>query len=134
MVQLYALAVVVALTGFTIAAYRAWGWRARRASSGAALPAREKPYVLYFTGPDCTICKTHQEPALQRLTGVEVDKVDAIERADLAEMLHVYTVPTTVVVGTDGKPLAVNYGYAPAEKLRRQLDEAVQLRPATLAG
>lgn len=131
MTQLYALGAVVVLVGIAVALSRAWAWRARRASEGASLPARGQPYVLYFTGPDCTICKTHQEPALSRLEGVDVDKVDAIERADLAERFHVYTVPTTVVVAANGQPLAVNYGYAPADKLRRQLAEATQLQLAS---
>jgi hypothetical protein len=32
--------------------------------------------------------------------------------------------PTTVVIGCDGKPAHVNYGYAPAPKLQQQLMEA----------
>ena len=27
----------------------------------------DKPYILYFTGDSCTVCRTHQEPALARL-------------------------------------------------------------------
>ena len=125
MTQLYALAAVVILVGIAVAVERSRGWYGRRAAlAGGGTVSRGKPYVLYFTGPNCTICRTHQEPALSRLEGVEVDKVDAIERADLAEKYHVYTVPTTVVIGADGRPAAVNYGYAPAEKLRRQLELA----------
>ncbi|MGH7765516.1 MAG: hypothetical protein ACREOM_13985, partial [Candidatus Dormibacteraceae bacterium] len=42
---------------------------ARRRSIGAtatAAPASD-PYILYFTGEGCTVCRTHQEPALARL-------------------------------------------------------------------
>lgn len=125
MTQLYALAAVAILVGLAVAAERSRAWYGRRAAlADGRAGSRGKPYVLYFTGPNCTICRTHQEPALSRLQGVEVDKVDAVERADLAQQFHVYTVPTTVVIAADGRPAAVNYGYAPVEKLRRQLELA----------
>jgi thioredoxin-like negative regulator of GroEL len=102
-------------------------FRARRARRVALLATGERahePYILYFTGDGCTVCKTHQEPALARLADVRVDRVDAIERKELAERFNVYTLPTTIVMAPDGKPLHVNYGYAPALKLERQLAEA----------
>jgi thioredoxin-like negative regulator of GroEL len=98
--------------------------RARRLAAGAVAAPASEPYILYFTGESCTICRTHQEPALAKLEGVRVDKVDAIAERELAERFHVYTLPTTVVMGADGRALHVNYGYAPATKLDRQLAEA----------
>jgi thioredoxin-like negative regulator of GroEL len=83
-----------------------------------------EPYILYFTGDGCTVCRTHQEPALAKLGEVRVDKVDAIADRALADRFHVYTLPTTVVMSRDGSALHVNYGYAPAPKLERQLAEA----------
>jgi len=129
--QLWALAVagavVLAAAGLEI--FRAW--RGRRlvlaSSSGAArhVPVNgQDPYVLYFTGDSCTVCKTHQEPALARLGNVRIDKVDAVVERELADRFHVYTLPTTVVVAPDGQALHVNYGYASAPKLERQLAEA----------
>jgi len=129
--QLWALAVagavVLAAAGLEI--FRAW--RGRRlvlaSSSGAArrVPVNgEDPYVLYFTGDSCTVCKTHQEPALARLGNVRIDKVDAVVERELADRFHVYTLPTTVVIAPDGQALHVNYGYASAPKLERQLAEA----------
>jgi hypothetical protein len=90
------------------------------ATAGSAL----EPYILYFTGDGCTVCKTHQEPALAKLGAVRVDRVDAIEDKALAERFNVYTLPTTIVMAPSGRPLHVNYGYAPAPKLERQLMEA----------
>jgi thiol-disulfide isomerase/thioredoxin len=99
-------------------------WRSRHARKHAlgvaAAPATE-PYILYFTGEGCTVCRTHQEPALAKLSGVRIDKVDAIEERELADRFHVYTLPTTVVMSPEGRSLHVNYGYAPATKLERQL-------------
>jgi hypothetical protein len=122
--QLWALAavaiVVVAAAG--LERYRAY--RAARVALLATGIAAREPYILYFTGDGCTVCKTHQEPALARLGDVRVDRVDAIAQRELAERFHVYTLPTTVVMAPDGKALHVNYGYAPAPKLERQLMEA----------
>jgi thioredoxin-like negative regulator of GroEL len=103
-------------------AYRAS--RARRLAVGATSAPAEDPYILYFTGENCTVCRTHQEPALAKLGQVRVDKVDAIAERELADRFQVYTLPTTVVMSAEGRALHVNYGYAPANKLDRQLAEA----------
>ncbi|HTD78683.1 MAG TPA: thioredoxin family protein [Chloroflexota bacterium] len=131
--QLWALAVVGAIV---LAAAGLETFRARLArrlvmeSTGPSgrsghLPMNgEEPYILYFTGDSCTVCRTHQEPALARLGDVRIDKVDAVNERVLADQFHVYTLPTTVVMGADGNALHINYGYAPAPKLERQLADA----------
>lgn len=133
--QLWALAavaiVVVAAAGLEVL-------RARRARSrvvGASAAPAAEPYIIYFTGDSCTVCRTHQEPALARLGEVRVDKVDAVADRSLADRFHVYTLPTTVVMAADGRALHVNYGYAPAPRLERQLAEArrAELRSAAMA-
>jgi hypothetical protein len=129
--QLWAVAVaglvVLAAAGLEI-------YRSRRARSKAvgvsAAPAID-PYILYFTGDNCTVCRTHQEPALARLDGVRIDKVDAVADRILADRFHVYTLPTTVVMASDGRAVHVNYGYAAAPKLQRQLADAGLRQAAT---
>ena len=98
--------------------------RARRLAVRVTEAPTGEPYILYFTGEGCTVCRTHQEPALAKLEGVRVDKVDALEQRELAERFHVYTLPTTVVISGGGRSLHVNYGYAPAAKLERQIADA----------
>ena len=122
--QLWALAVVgiAVLAAAGLEWFRAW--RARRLAAGVTSTASGQPYIIYFTGDSCTVCKTHQEPALSRLSDVRIDKVDAVVDRGLAERFHVYTLPTTVVMGGDGRALHVNYGYASAPKLERQLADA----------
>jgi thioredoxin-like negative regulator of GroEL len=123
-IQLWALAVAgtVVLAAAGLEAYRSA--RARRLAAGATSVPATEPYILYFTGEGCTVCRTHQEPALARISGVRVDKVDAIAERELANRFHVYTLPTTVVMSAEGRALNVNYGYTPANKLERQLAEA----------
>jgi thiol-disulfide isomerase/thioredoxin len=122
--QIWALAVAGAVV---LAAAILETWRSararRRALLATAAPASE-PYIIYFTGDGCTVCRTHQEPALQRLGDVRIDKVDAVSDRTLADRFQVYTLPTTVVMSAEGKALHVNYGYAPAPKLQQQLAEA----------
>jgi hypothetical protein len=122
--QLWALAVagVVVLVAACVEMIRSRV--ARRHAIGATATASVEPYILYFTGEGCTVCRTHQEPALARLGSVRIDRVDAIADRALADRFHVYTLPTTVVMSQHGTALHVNYGYAPAPKLERQLAEA----------
>ena len=122
--QLWALAVAGAVVLAAAGLETVRAWRARRLSAGAGAAAATQPYILYFTGESCAVCKTHQEPALERLGDVRVDRVDAVAERELADQFHVYTLPTTVVIAPDGRALHVNYGYAPAPKLQRQLAEA----------
>jgi thioredoxin-like negative regulator of GroEL len=122
--QLWALALAGAVVLAFVCLETVRGWRARRLSAAATAAPSSDPYILYFTGESCTACRTHQEPALARLGDVRVDKVDAVEERSLADRFHVYTLPTTVVMAADGRALHVNYGYAPATKLERQLAEA----------
>jgi len=122
--QLWALAVAgaVVLAAAGLETFRSR--RARRLAVGATAAQASDPYILYFTGESCTVCRTHQEPALARLGDVRIEKVDAVADRGLADRFHVYTLPTTVVMAPDGHALHVNYGYAPAPKLQRQLAEA----------
>ena len=122
--QLQALAVVgvVVLAAACLELFRAG--RARAKTVGAIAAPASDPYILYFTGEGCTVCRTHQEPALAKLGAVRIDKVDAVADRTLADRFHVYTLPTTVVMTPEGRALHVNYGYATAPKLERQLAEA----------
>lgn len=122
-VQAAALGIAGAAVGLTAVAARVTSWQARRHAVEEVGTSSGEPYILYFTTPECSICRTHQEPALRKLEAT-VRKVDAIAEAELARRYAIYTVPTTVVVRGDGTTAEVNYGYAPAEKLRRQLDAA----------
>jgi thioredoxin-like negative regulator of GroEL len=132
--QILALTVVGIVV---LAAVALESWRARRARREALLStagSSSEPYILYFTGEGCTVCKTHQEPALARLGGVRVDRVDAIAEPELSERFRVYTLPTTIVMAPDGRAVHVNYGYAPAPKLEKQLAELrLNLRSAATA-
>ena len=122
--QIWALAVVgvVVLAAACLELVRAR--RARVKTLGAIAAPSSDPYILYFTGEGCTVCRTHQEPALAKLGAVRIDKVDAVTDRTLADRFNVYTLPTTVVMTPEGKALHVNYGYATAPKLERQLAEA----------
>ncbi|MDQ2943682.1 MAG: thioredoxin family protein [Candidatus Dormibacteraeota bacterium] len=122
--QLWALVVVgiVVLAAACLEVFRSR--RARDQAVGASAGPASDPYILYFTGDGCTVCRTHQEPALAKLGAVRIEKVDAIADRTLADRFHVYTLPTTVVMSPEGRAVHVNYGYAPAPKLERQLADA----------
>jgi thioredoxin 1 len=84
------------------------------------------PAILYFTTPDCVPCKTVQAPAIEILQAqfgerLQVIKIDAAERNDLADAWGVLSVPTTFIIDAQGQPRHVNNGVASAAKLRQQL-------------
>jgi thiol-disulfide isomerase/thioredoxin len=85
-----------------------------------------KPAILYFTTPDCVVCKTSQRPALFRLQErlgdeVQVIEVDAYEKPDMAKTWGVMSVPTTFILDAEGKARHVNHGVTSTEKLIEQV-------------
>jgi thiol-disulfide isomerase/thioredoxin len=84
-----------------------------------------QPAILYFTNDGCVQCKVQQTPVLERFaaaTGVPVHRLDAVEQPDLADFYGVMTLPTTVVLDRQRRPVAINYGVAPLQKLREQVE------------
>jgi thiol-disulfide isomerase/thioredoxin len=126
-------AYAAAIIGGCIAAY--YGVRAivlskaRKSARSFSLLSQGVPGIVYFTTPDCAICKAVQRPALKVLKDrladrIEVVEVDAYERPDLAKSWSVLSVPTTFVLDRAGRPLHVNHGAVSAEKLIAQLQMA----------
>lgn len=84
------------------------------------------PTILYFTTPTCSVCVTHQWPALMQVVAdlgeqLQVIRVDATEDPAAAERWGVFSVPMTFILGPDGQPQQVNHGCVDAPKLKRQL-------------
>jgi hypothetical protein len=123
MLQLEALVVAVAILAIAAAARVLVLRRGRRRALAASPPPAAEPYILYFTGEHCTVCRTHQEPALSALEGVRIERVDVGAEPDVGRRYGVYTLPTTIVISPSGTPAHVNYGYISADRLRRQLSD-----------
>ena len=91
----------------------------------ATLPLATSPIVLYFTTDSCAQCRFQQTPALEQVRAnhqsLQVLRLDAIEYRDLADHYHVMTVPTTVVLDGQHRPVAINHGLATATRLHEQL-------------
>lgn len=86
------------------------------------------PAILYFTTPDCAPCKAVQGPAIESLLSLfgeqlQIIKIDASERNDLADAWGVLSVPTTFIIDAQGQPRHVNNGVVSVAKLRQQLRE-----------
>lgn len=129
---------LILLAGVAIAAVACLIWRAwqRRRLAAVAeqvaphavaqLVDRTKPAVLYFTTPECAQCRLQQTPILSQLAAkvdVAVHKLDAVEQEALARFYGIMTVPTTVVLAPQLRPIAVNHGVTPLPKLLAQVSE-----------
>lgn len=95
------------------------------------------PAILYFTTPDCAPCRTVQGPAIEQLRAqfgdrLQIIKVDASQRTDLANYWGVLSVPTTFILDVQGRPRHVNNGVTLAPRLRQQLLEFGGLTDATI--
>jgi hypothetical protein len=141
------LAIVLIVVG--VGLYWGWNqWQLRRlgAPRGAQQGLRGLeglrpgvPGILYFTTPDCQVCLTAQRPALARLQaelgdGLQVIEVDASAQTDLADYWGVLSVPTTFIIGTDGRPRSMNHGLSSKEKLLHQVQAAQHLVVTAPAG
>lgn len=81
--------------------------------------------LLYFTTDECAQCRFQQSPILDRLkaaTTLPIVKINAIESQDLASYYGILTVPSTVLLDAQRKPVAINHGLAHFEKLRLQIE------------
>jgi thioredoxin 1 len=123
----------------TIALYRLWqtvsAYRlARRANHDlppelATLVPPGRPTLLYFTTPDCAQCRLRQAPILAQLGALagetkrelSIHTLDAIQYDALARFFGIMTVPTTIWLDAERRPVAVNHGLATLDQLRRQL-------------
>lgn len=104
-------------------------WRDRRRSraiAGRPLPelAAGEPTVLLFTGSLCSDC-IRQKRILQdvrtRLGGWRMHELYAAKEAPLAARFGIQSVPATVLLGPEGRSVAVNYGLVQADVLVGQL-------------
>jgi thioredoxin-like negative regulator of GroEL len=89
----------------------------------------DHPTLLYFWSHACMQCKPQERnieraKELLRKTGRTFDtlKLNAVEERQLAKLLHVMTVPTTVLLDPRGSVKAWNAGLVNAQKLVDQLE------------
>jgi thioredoxin 1 len=98
---------------------------ARRIQSVA--PENGTPALLYFRGDTCAACPAQgrivDQLALQWENRLLVKRIDAERDPEVAARYSVFTLPTTVLVGADGRVRQVNYGLTDAVKLGRQLEK-----------
>jgi thioredoxin 1 len=122
----------IAIAAVAYAVWRAFQRRRLAAVAAHAAPPEvlrlvdgTRPAVLYFTTPECVQCRLQQTPILSQLAAkvdVAVHKLDAVEQEALARFYGIMTVPTTVVLDGQLRPVAVNHGVAPLPKLLAQVE------------
>jgi thioredoxin-like negative regulator of GroEL len=129
LVAVLAVAIAAVATGVRL-------WARRRARQLAATPVDRvwralgtepdgRPAVVAFSTSACAECRV-QAAQLEPLgeEGVRLLSVDAAAQVDAARTFGVLTVPSTVVLGPDGRVMAVNHGLADRTRIQRQLRSA----------
>lgn len=123
---LAAAVLLLGLAGLWLAA-RPRRLSARLARNGPSLlPPPGRPMVLAFTSPDCAACQAAQRPALAELAaragdGVQIREVDVLADRETARAFGVFSVPSTAVLDATGRVVALNIGFASADRLLAQL-------------
>jgi thiol-disulfide isomerase/thioredoxin len=106
------------------------GWKVRSLSRRVKLPLKienGKPMLLYFWTSDCAQCKP-QEQQIERAQAVlqksgktlNVQKLNAHEEQPLAKLMNVMTVPTTVLLNSQGNVTTWNPGLTLADTIVKQ--------------
>ena len=126
------------MAGLVIGVRRWSQWRiAKLRERPADWQTDGRPAILAFSTQGCAVCRSAQQPALDavelQLAGrVRIMKIDLADQPELATKFGVLTAPTTVVLGRDGRIVAYNNGFAPADQLIAQVG-APGVAPASTA-
>jgi thiol-disulfide isomerase/thioredoxin len=105
----------------------------RRRSKGRRLPIRlrfDKPTLLYFWTPECSQCKPQEQQIEKAVTNLrqsgkmlQVHKYNAHEEQTLANAMQVMTVPTTILLDSQGAITGWNAGLMRAQKIVDQYNK-----------
>lgn len=104
---------------------------AKKASENLpALHGRQRgvSLIIYFTSPNCGVCKAAQTPALNSLQEnfgqkLQVITINVDEDMKAARHWKVMTLPTTFVFNANGRLVHHNIGFADTASLTRQLNK-----------
>ena len=121
------LALVLSLTLVAVAVY--YGLRSLHLRRMSAAGGYSQPALLYFRSDSCAVCPAQGRVvdglATQWGNRLRVERIDAEREADTAARYAVFSLPTTILVDSDGHVRHVNYGLADAPKLQRQLADLI---------
>jgi thiol-disulfide isomerase/thioredoxin len=105
-------------------------WKVRSLFRKNRLPIdieKGRPLLLYFWTSDCAQCKPQERQIeqakaalLQSGHTLKVQKLNALEDQALAKLMHVMTVPTTVLLNSRGTVATWNPGLTHADTIIKQ--------------
>ncbi|MEX1019970.1 MAG: thioredoxin family protein [Litorilinea sp.] len=127
--------ILLVIAAIGTAFYAVWRlWQSRRLQQLAAtdaplalrqlLGATQGPAILYFTAADCSQCRYRQTPILTSLLEhlpIALHTIDAPSQPELVRHYGILTVPSTVVLTPELRPVAINHGLATRPQLQEQL-------------
>ncbi len=121
------LALVLLLSLAAVAVYH--GLRALHLRRMSATVGHGQPALLYFRSDTCAVCPAQgrvvDSLATQWSGRLKIERIDAEREPETAARYAVFSLPTTILVDSDGRVRHVNYGLADATKLQRQLSDVL---------
>ncbi len=125
--------IAAVVIGASFVAYRVllMTQHARVSRTSRAIQAPPRPALIVFTSPTCAPCKLQQIPIINKLLSewgdrVELRIIDVTVEPEMASQFAIWSVPTTVVLDTNQRVVAINQGVAGEAKLRRQVQDALE--------
>lgn len=85
-----------------------------------ALSLLQEPYILYFTTPTCSVCKSISPKLLKMIEPypIQAYKIDASQLEDIPAQRLVFSIPTILVM-MDQKEIAREVRFIQFENLER---------------
>ncbi len=124
--------IAAVVIGAGVAAYRVllMTQHVRIARSSRTIEAPARPALFVFTSPTCAPCKLQQIPIITKLLPewgerVELRIIDVTVEPEMASQFAIWSVPTTVLLDSNQRVVAINQGVASEAKLRGQIQGAL---------
>ncbi len=125
--------IAAVVIGAGVVAYRVllMTQHARVSRTSRAIQTLARPALFVFTSPTCAPCKLQQIPIINKLLPewgdrVELRIIDVTVEPEMASQFAIWSVPTTVVLDSNQRVVAINQGVAGEAKLRGQMLGALE--------
>ena len=123
--------IVVLTVGIVFFVIKFWQKNKANISVNGLKLNKDMPTIVYFSSPDCLVCKMQQEPVISQLSQKKsiilfhTKKINIKQKMDIARQWGIMTLPTTCIVNSHGTVKFINNGLVQADILNKQLNNSL---------